>query len=356
MKRGIFMSEKYKNTYFAAANTSNGFIGYFDKIFNPEKLDRVYILKGGPGTGKSRLMTEIGQKAEKLGKEVEYFLCSSDTNSLDGILIPSIKTAIIDGTSPHMTDPLFPGAADEIINLGEFFDIRKLTEKKDEIIKLIRAKSELYNRAYAFLRCAGSIKREYDSMVSPYVLYKKITDFSARLTRQIPRGEEFLENVRITHAYGTCGEVFLDTFYENTETHFVIIDRYNTAHILLSVMYEKLKEKCQDITVSFSPDIPEQIDGIYLNFHKISFTVGTPRSDSDKVINMYRFINKEGIKSHKKRLKFMNTAYNSVIKEALSYLSSVRVLHEQLEEIYISSMDFAKKEKMTEKLWRKILK
>ena len=52
----------------------------------------------------------------------------------------------------------------------------------------------------------------------------------------------------------------------------------------------------------------------------------------------------------------MNTAYNSVIKEALSYLSSVRILHEQLEEIYISSMDFAKKEKMTEKLCKKIFK
>ena len=350
------MSVKYKNAYFAAANTSNGFIGYFDKIFNPEKLDRIYILKGGPGTGKSRLMAEVGQKAEKLGHYVEYFLCSSDTNSIDGILIPSIKTAIIDGTSPHMTDPLFPGAAEEIINLGEFFDIKKLTEKKDEIIKLIRAKSELYSRAYAFLRCAGSIKREYDSMVSPYVLYKKMADFSSRIVKQIPNGKELRENVRITHAYGTCGEIFLDTFYKNAKKHFVIVDRYNTSHILLSVIYEKLKEKDHDMTVSFSPDIPEQIDGIYLNDQKISFTVGITASDGDKIINMCRFINKEGIQTHKKRLKFMDTAYNSVIKEALSYLSSVRVLHEQLEEIYISSMDFAKKEKMTEKLCKKIFK
>ncbi len=348
------MNSVYTNAYFAASNTSNGFIGYFSKIFDAESLDRIYILKGGPGTGKSYLMNKIGKEAESLGYEVEYFLCSSDTNSLDGILIPSLKTAVIDGTAPHMTDPVFPGAADEIINLGEFFDVKKLTSQKDMIIKLIRAKSELYTRAYAFLRCAGSIKKEYDCTVSPYVLYKKMTDFAERLTNRIRNGEKYEEKIRLTHAYGTCGEVKLDTFYENAETRYVIEDKYNTSHILLSIIYEKLKAKEADVTVSFSPDIPEQIDGIYINSQRISFTVTTQKSDSDKVINMCRFINKDGIKAHKKRLHFMKTAYESVIKEALVYLSSVKPLHEELEKIYTASMDFAKKEKLTSKLCKKI--
>ncbi len=350
------MNQQYKNTYFAAANTSSGFIGYFNKIFDAETLDRIYILKGGPGTGKSYLMKELGRKAEEHGYDVEYFLCSSDTNSLDGILIPSIKTAIIDGTAPHMTDPFFPGAADEIINLGEFFDTKKLTAKKDVIIRLIRAKSELYARAYAFLRCAGTIRKEYDCTVSPYVLYKKMTAFSDRLISRIPSGEKYSEQIRLTHTYGTNGEVMLDTFYENAETRFVIEDKYNVSYILLSLIYEKLKAKNLDATVSFSPDIPEQIDGIYVNSLKMSFTIGTSKSDSDKVINTCRFINKDGIKAHKKRLHFMKTAYESVTKEALLYLASVKPLHEELEKIYISSMDFVKKEKMTEKLCKKIFK
>ena len=350
------MSQQYTNTYFAAANTSNGFIGHFGKIFDAESLDRIYILKGGPGTGKSYLMRKIGKEAEEHGYDVEYFLCSSDTNSLDGILIPSIKTAIIDGTSPHASDPILPGAADEIINLGEFFNIKKLTEQKDVIIKLIRAKSELYTRAYAFLRCAGSIKKEYNCTVSPYVMYKKLNDFAERLMSHIKNGDKWSEQIRLLHTYGTCGEVFLDTFYKKAETHYVIEDKYNISHILLSLIYEKLKEKGHNITVSYSPDIPEHIDGIYINSLKISFTVGTPQSEDDKVINMCRFINKDGIKTHKRRLNFMKSAYESVIKEALLYLANVKPLHEELEKIYISSMDFGKKEKMTEKLCKKIFK
>ena len=39
--------------YFAAANTESGFFSLFDEVFSPEHLRRIYILKGGPGTGKS---------------------------------------------------------------------------------------------------------------------------------------------------------------------------------------------------------------------------------------------------------------------------------------------------------------
>lgn len=34
--------------FFASSNTSEGFVNYFDDIFN--SLDMLYIIKGGPGT------------------------------------------------------------------------------------------------------------------------------------------------------------------------------------------------------------------------------------------------------------------------------------------------------------------
>jgi Mrp family chromosome partitioning ATPase len=50
--------------FFAAANTEMGFRSLFDEIFAPEKFRRIYILKGGPGTGKSTLMRNLGAVAE----------------------------------------------------------------------------------------------------------------------------------------------------------------------------------------------------------------------------------------------------------------------------------------------------
>ncbi len=348
---------KLNNSFFAASNSSNGFVSYFEKIFSPESLDKIYIIKGGPGTGKSYLMRYIGKKAEQLGYTVEYFLCSSDTNSLDGILITELKTAMIDGTAPHMTDPIYPGAVEEIINLGEFFDISALTLQKDKIMGLIHAKKELYRRAYAFLGCAGSMRREKDEAVSPYVLYKKLTSYVNRLCAHISNGCEYKESTRITHAFGTNGEVYLETFYENAQTHYLIKDVYGTSYILFSSLLAQFKEKKLAVTISYCPDTPEKIDGLYLDDLKISFTIinNTVNKD-DKIINMARFLNRDGISAIKRRIRFMENAYQSVISEALVYLNAVKALHAETEDIYISSMNFEKKERLTRKLAKTIFK
>ena len=56
--------------YFAASNSGSGFVSYFGEIFNPACFEHVYIIKGGPGTGKSYFMRMIADEAEKKGKKV----------------------------------------------------------------------------------------------------------------------------------------------------------------------------------------------------------------------------------------------------------------------------------------------
>ena len=72
---------------FAAANSGKGFCSFYGEIFSPERTERRYLIKGGPGTGKSSLMRRVAGEAEKRGYGVEYYRCSSDPTSLDAILI-----------------------------------------------------------------------------------------------------------------------------------------------------------------------------------------------------------------------------------------------------------------------------
>ena len=105
--------------YFAAANTSAGFVSFFDSVFDPKLLKKMYILKGGPGVGKSTLMKNAALAARKNGFHPIFYHCSSDPKSLDGLLIPETGKAVLDGTAPHTVDPRYAGAKEEIVPLGD---------------------------------------------------------------------------------------------------------------------------------------------------------------------------------------------------------------------------------------------
>ena len=87
--------------FFLGANSGQGFQNLFPRFCEPEDFHDLIVLKGGPGAGKSTLMRTVGKAMEKRGEEVEYLYCSGDPQSLDGVHIPRIRTAIVDGTAPH---------------------------------------------------------------------------------------------------------------------------------------------------------------------------------------------------------------------------------------------------------------
>ena len=101
------MEQKIQCTV-SRANTPEGFISLFDELYDPaEELAR-YIIKGGPGTGKSRLMRRVADELEQAGYTAQRVLCSSDPDSLDGVIFPQIRACIADGTSPHVIEPRSP--------------------------------------------------------------------------------------------------------------------------------------------------------------------------------------------------------------------------------------------------------
>ena len=92
--------------YFLGANSPAGFYSLYDQMIDRTKARRLYILKGGPGCGKSTLMRRVAERAKAAGQEVEYILCSGDPDSLDAVILPGLEIAVADGTAPHGMAPL----------------------------------------------------------------------------------------------------------------------------------------------------------------------------------------------------------------------------------------------------------
>lgn len=106
-------------TYFLGACTPQGFLSHYDSLF--DELEQLRIIKGGSGCGKSTFMRKIGAAAEARGLDVSYILCSSDPESLDGVLLPSLSLGFVDGTAPHVLEPRLCGGSANYLNFGEFY-------------------------------------------------------------------------------------------------------------------------------------------------------------------------------------------------------------------------------------------
>jgi hypothetical protein len=98
-----------------------------------------------------------------VGLDVELHHCSSDNGSLDGVYIPALDTALIDGTSPHIVDPRNPGAVDTIIHLGDFWDETGMRHNREAILRCNREVGRLFRRAYGYLAAAKTFNDQYEA-------------------------------------------------------------------------------------------------------------------------------------------------------------------------------------------------
>lgn len=144
--------------FYLGTNTAHGFVSHYDQLLPSEKKRLVRILKGGSGCGKSTLMKKVALRAEQMGLDVERISCSSDPDSLDGITVPQVGYAIVDGTAPHVVEPMLCGSRELYLDLSGGYDVDGLRGSYGALIELARARQACYPRAVACLHAAAALE------------------------------------------------------------------------------------------------------------------------------------------------------------------------------------------------------
>ena len=337
------MEEKY----FAAANSGEGFVSYFGEVFREQDFEHIYIIKGGPGTGKSYFMRQVAKAAERQGEKVVYWYCSSDPDSLDGITVGK-RFAMVDGTSPHDVSCKTPGAVENIVDLGVFWSVPSLSKMRREIEALNSEKSGAYGLSYRFLSAYSQLSDAAQDTVAPFVNVKKLEDEAHRLLADLSDGDGYEISTALCDSVGMKGRVRFDTYERFAQRTVKITDFFETAHILLSAVACEARRRNMKIRVSYNPIQPKRIDALCVE-GKLALCI----SDEVSAINMKDFVKSEFNESEAARILDLRSV---IFSEAVSALDRVRQVHFKIEEIYQSAMNFAQKEDFTQKFIERVIK
>lgn len=87
--------------FFLGALSPTGFSSYYTQVVKDAETQTSALLKAGPGCGKSTLLRRIAAHLEEQGETVELIHCSSDPDSLDGVICGARKFSVVDATPPH---------------------------------------------------------------------------------------------------------------------------------------------------------------------------------------------------------------------------------------------------------------
>jgi hypothetical protein len=335
--------------YFAASNGFSGFKSLFQEIFDPKAYDQVYVLKGGPGTGKSSIMRHIGASLYGACERIDMIYCSSDVKSLDGLIAEhnGKRIAIIDGTAPHMTDPKYPGAVEKIINLGDAWCESTLKSQRSTIIKLTELKQRAFDSAYRYLRITSSIDE------SAATIIERIFSFDEEETvgfiPDIANDCDYKRSERLLEAFGSGG------FYrlkppEIRNTHYVV-GVYGSERVFYKHILDLLNKR--GMSYERHPFVlkHEDTSGIIIRCADTAFINlnGTP-NDDNSIIDTSRYLDQAELAKEKNRLEFLWREREIMLWNSVSEFKAAANYHFELEKIYTATMNFTKIDKIKDKL------
>ena len=248
-------------TYFLSANSAQGFYSLYNYFCPPEGKNFLWIIKGGPGCGKSSFMKKIGKAAEEKGYDVEYILCSGDPDSVDGVYIPQINLGYVDGTAPHTQDVLYPGANGLYLDLGQFYNKQELQRKADQIQELNRKYRDCYTKAYANL---ASVTCD-DVPISDIVCQKRFhTAISCKgiVTVESNCTVEFIGRNKLNELLGHA--TFRDIAYMNPLWPDIAMSFYRSCNNILYRIPQELPP-CHDAIARLkaAKTLHDELEGIY---------------------------------------------------------------------------------------------
>ncbi|MFB9328098.1 PRK06851 family protein [Paenibacillus aurantiacus] len=337
--------------YFARGNTARGAYFLYDSAF--QGLNRLYILTGPPGTGKSTLLRGLADRLLEQGQHVELFHSPLRPDELDGIIATDLKAGIVDGSvSEGITDQ----TAREVvtIDVAEAVDQERLAKHIETVADLKEKLAQLYTNAYEGYAAALRIHDEWERYYIDSMDFGKADDITRQLIEGLFAGHEHdTPTVRRRLFFGAAtpkGAVdYIPGLTASLRRRIFIKGRPGSGKsTLLKKLAAAAEQKGVDVRVFHCGLDPNSLD--MLIFPELSTAIFDstapheyfPDRDGDEVLDMYALSMKPGTdEQYARELAEIKERYASKMKAATAYLAAAEQIDAQIKSCYSAVVDFS---------------
>lgn len=332
---------------FLGANSGEGFYSLYHQLVNG-RFDDLLIIKGGPGCGKSSFMRTVAKALSAAGMNPIYVNCSGDPDSLDGVLIPELRTGLVDGTSPHVLEPTYAVASERYLDLTRFYDVEAVKALRGDVVEHTKAYRAAYAEAYHILRAADALASERRALVCERMDYDALTrrlDALARRELRRPgtrRGRvDYAFLGGITHK----GELSrFDSVDALCPRVYVLADSFGLAGAALERLCGMAADAGADVLACPNPDRPRELQHVLLPSVGAAFVTSTAAvpypGKPCRRLRVDSMALRELTGVERARLRLSGRIEKTLREEAVEALRRAKAGHDALEKAYNPCVDF----------------
>lgn len=346
--------------FFLGANAPKGYYSKFDQLFNFVPGNRCFLLKGGPGSGKSTILKKTVSALIEKGRKPELIYCSADTDSLDAVVTDDGSFAVLDATLPHAVEPKYPGVYETSVSLGDCWNEDAIRADAEKAMALFDANRKKHEEARRYISAAANLLEEAAKLGFESVSHEKIVKAAKRICLKEfgkKRHSQGSEKIRFLSAVTDKGVFFFNATPNILCKRIYVVDDDCGAvsRIFMNTVRKEALENGLEIITCRCPVFPsEKTEHILIPELAIGFMTENKRHKISvlpyRTIHSGRFADEKKLSRRKIRIKFALKNAAKLIEAAGECMKEAKKIHDELEEIYISAMDFKLAEEKLKKI------
>ncbi|WP_123042476.1 PRK06851 family protein [Cohnella candidum] len=338
--------------YFARGNTASGAHFLYESAFRG--LDRIFVLSGPRGTGKSMVLRRLADHLIEKGQHVECFHSPLRPDELDGIIATELEVGILDGRASG--DFSAKSTSDTLsIDFGEAFDLERISPEDLETIDALQEKlDQAYAKSYETFAAALRIHDEWEKYYIGSMDFAKADRIAQELSEELFSGRAKDTPVIGRHVFFGAATPkgafdYIQSLTASLSRRIFVKGRPGSGK---STMLKKLaaaaESKGIDVRVFHCGFDPNSLD--MLIFPELSTAIFDstapheyfPDREGDEILDMYALTMTAGTdEAYANELAPIKERYSAGMKEATAYLAEAEAIDAQIKSIYTAATDFA---------------